>query len=113
MKEEAQAYEPPQTLNIADLDKIPIDMQLLNGDGKNKKDEVFKYKYALIDGQEYRVPGTVLGGIKSLLKKFPNLKEVQVLKSGAGLNTLYQVIPYQEPEQPSGGTAAAISETVK
>ena len=28
LREAAQAYEPPQTLNIADLDKIPIDMEL-------------------------------------------------------------------------------------
>ncbi len=40
LKEAAQAYEPPQTLNIADLDKIPIDLALKDGEGKDKDGEV-------------------------------------------------------------------------
>ena len=98
IKEEAMAYEPPQTLNIADLDKIPIDLELFDGTGKDKEGKEFTYKYAKIDGKEYRVAGSILGGIKAILQKMPNLKFVSVIKQGQGMNTRYQVIPYTEPE---------------
>ncbi len=98
IKEEAQAYEPPQTLNIADLDKIPIDLELKDGTGKDKEGLEFKYKYAVVDGKQYRVAGSILGGIKAILQKMPNLQFVQVIKQGQGMNTRYQVIPYTEPQ---------------
>ena len=98
LKEEAMAYEPPQTLNIAELDKIPINLELKTGTGKNKDGDAFSYKYAEINGKEYRVAGSILGGIKALLQKMPNLKFVSVIKQGQGLNTRYQVIPYVEQE---------------
>jgi len=97
LKEEAQSYEPPTTLNIADLDKIPISLELKDGEGKDKDGEVFKYKYAEVEGKQYRVAGSILGGIKAILKKIPNLTHVQVIKQGQGMNTRYTVIPYQEP----------------
>ena len=96
LKEEAQQYEAPQTLNIADLDKIPIDIELKDGEGKNSEGEVFNYKYAVIDKKHYRVAGSIIGGIKALLDKMPDLKFVSVLKQGQGMNTRYQVIPFVE-----------------
>lgn len=100
LKEEAQAYMPPRTLNIADLDKIPIDIELQTEKSINSKGEEFSYKYAVINEQKYRVAGTIIGGIKALLKKIPNLKYVSVLKQGEGMNTRYQVIPFVEQQQP-------------
>ncbi len=94
IKESAQAYEPPTTLNIADLEKIPINLELKDGSGKDKEGQEFKYKYATIDGKQYRVAGSILGGIKAILEKVPNLEFVQVIKQGQGMNTRYQVIPY-------------------
>lgn len=94
IKETAQNYEPPTTLNIADLEKIPIDIELKDGEGKDKEGEVFKYKYAEIDGKQYRVAGSILGGIKAILEKMPDLKFVQVIKQGSGMNTRYTVIPH-------------------
>jgi len=94
IKEMAMQYEPPTTLNIADLDKIPIELELKDGSGKNKEGEEFTYKYAVVDGKEYRVAGSILGGIKAILQKMPNLKFVQVIKSGNGMNTRYVVIPH-------------------
>ena len=93
LKEEAQQYEQPQTLNIADLDKIPIDIEVLDGEGKDKDGEVFKYKYAVIAGKSYRIAGSIIGGIKAILAKMPNLKHVSVVKQGQGMNTRYTVIP--------------------
>ena len=96
LKDEAKAYTPPMTLNIADLDKFSIDIELKDGEGMTKDNEVFKYKYAVIDGKEYRVAGSIIGGIKVLLEKLPDLKVVAVIKQGQGLQTKYQVIPMTE-----------------
>ena len=97
LREEAMAYLPPQTLNIADLEKIPIDIELKDGKGKDSDGEEFRYKYAEIDGRQYRVAGSIIGGIKALLEKMPQLTFVTVLKQGHGMNTRYQVIPYTAP----------------
>ena len=99
LREEAKAYEPPQTLNIADLDKIPIDIELKDGSGKDSSNEEYTYKYAVIDGKKYRVAGSIIGGIKILLEKMPQLEFVSVLKQGTGKNTRYQVIPYTAQTQ--------------
>lgn len=95
LREAAQAYEPPQTLNIADLDKIPIDIDLKDGSGTRSDGEEFTYKYAEIDGRQYRVAGSIIGGIKAILQKMPSIKHVSVVKQGQGMNTRYTVVPYQ------------------
>jgi len=97
LKEQAMAYEPPTTKNIAELDKIPVNHELMDGEGKDKDGEVFRYKYMVVEGTQYRVPGSVIGGIKALLTRFPNLKHVSVLKNGEGMSTRYSVIPYEIP----------------
>lgn len=96
LREEAQAYTPMQTLNIADLERIPIDIELKDGKGKTSDGEEFTYKYAVVDGREYRVAGSIIGGIKALLQKMPSLQFVSVIKQGHGMNTKYQVVPLVE-----------------
>ena len=99
LKESAMAYQPPQTLNIADLSRVPVDIEVKDGEGKDKDGEIFKYKYATIDGKDYRIAGSILGGIKAILEKVPNLTHVVVIKQGIGMSTRYQVIPWSpEPE---------------
>lgn len=93
LKEEAKAYVPPQTLNIAELDRIPVDVELKDGDGMNKQGEKFTYKFIVVDGSEYRVPNSVIGGLKAVLAKLPKTKFVGVIKQGQELNTRYQVVP--------------------
>lgn len=94
IKEEAQAYEPPLTLNIADLEKIPVSMEVKKGFGKDKDGEAFEYRFVEHNGKQYRIAGSILGGIKVLIEKMPALEFVQVIKQGQGMNTRYQVIPY-------------------
>jgi len=108
LKDEAIKYEPKTTLNIADLDKIPLSLELKDGSGETKEGKEFTYKYAVIDGKEYRVAGTIIGGIQAILGKMPNLEFVSVLRTGTGRDTKYQVIPYQEPTPPLT-TAEAIA----
>jgi len=90
--EEADTYTPPQTLNIADLDVVSVDIELLDREG-NADGKVFKYKAISVNGEEYRVPGPVLGALKEIRKEKPELKHFKVKKVGEGLKSKYTVIP--------------------
>jgi hypothetical protein len=92
LREEALAYEPPQTLNIADLTEVSLDeIKISEKEGKNADGEVFTYKYFVLDGKEYRVPNSVFEEIKKILKLKSDVKKVKVKKTGSGLATRYEV----------------------
>jgi hypothetical protein len=91
LKEEAQAYEPKQTLNIADLYRVDLSFPLEDRTGTDKDGKEFKYKVMIANGQEFRVPNTVLEEIQKMLDLKPDLKFVKVEKSGTGLSTRYTV----------------------
>jgi len=95
LKEQAISYEPPTTKNIADLQEVDVDLQLEDRTGTNEAGEDFKYKVIIIDGEEYRVPNSVLNNLKAILEKKPTLKKFSVSKTGTGMNTRYAVIPIE------------------
>jgi len=91
IKSEAQEYEPKHTNNIADLEKVSIDLEM-----KNEEDVEYPYKYVEIDGNRFRVPVSVLGDLKAVLKANPTLKYFKVTKVGEGKKTQYTLIPLME-----------------
>jgi len=102
LKEAAQAYEPPQTLNIADLEKVPVDIEITEEEHERKnpkegEEKSFKVNIVMINDKKYRVPNSVLEKMKGILERLPKTKYVSVLKSGTGMNTSYQVLPMDPP----------------
>jgi hypothetical protein len=93
LKESAKAYVPKQTLNIADLPEVSVDLDLQDGEGTDNEGKPFKYKFIQINGQDYRVPGSVIGDLKAMLEEKPNMTKFKVTKKGAGMNTRYTIIP--------------------
>ena len=93
LKEEAVAFVPIQTKNIADLQIVDVNLNLEDREGKDKDGVVFKYKVIVVNGEDYRVPGKVIGDLKAILEKKPDLKQFSVSKKGSGLSTQYTVIP--------------------
>jgi len=93
IKQSAMAYQPQLTKNIADLQSVDVNINLEDRTGTDKDGKEFKYKVVVVDGEDYRVPGKVLGDLKSILEKKPTLRTFSVTKKGTGLNTLYTVIP--------------------
>lgn len=92
LKEAAEIYEPKITKNIADLSEVDITaMNLEDREGTDNNGEKFQYKVIVVNNEEYRVPGSVIGDIHGILTKNPNLKRVSVSKSGSGMATRYQV----------------------
>lgn len=93
LKETAQAYESQSVGNIADLPKVTTDLQVEEREGVNEEGKTFKYKVITVEGQEYRVPNSVLKTLKAILEDNPNLKTFKVKKTGTGMATEYTVIP--------------------
>lgn len=91
LKEEAQAYEPKRTLNIADLDRVDLSFPMEERSGTDKDGKPYNYKVMVVNGIDYRVPFTVLDEIKKMLALKPDLTHVKVTQSGSGLNTRYSV----------------------
>lgn len=95
--DEARAYEPKQTLNISELNKVAIDVEVEDDEfevaDESGNTKIVKQKVATIEGKKYRVPNSVLNQLKILSDDNPNLKFFKVKKTGTGLNTDYTVIP--------------------
>ena len=91
IKESAQAYEPKQTFNIADLDSVDVNLVLEDREGTDSEGKTFQYRVVVIDGKDYRVPASVLEKLKELLKVKPDIKKIKVLRSGSGLSTKYSI----------------------
>jgi hypothetical protein len=97
LRDEALAYEPKQTKNIAELEKVSVDLDL-NADefetvGEDGHTKTIQQKVIVIEGVKYRVPNSVLNQLKVLLEDNPKISHFKVKKSGSGLNTDYTVIP--------------------
>lgn len=93
LKEEAINYEHKTTKNIADLEVVPTDIEIINKSGIDQKGEPYEYKVVVIDNEEYRIPNSVFGALKDILLKKPSLKTFSVTKSGKEMSTRYTVIP--------------------
>lgn len=93
LKEEAQTYESHSVGNIADLPKVSTDLVTEDREGTNDEGKTFNYKVITVEGQDYRVPASVLKSLKAILEDNPNLKSFKVKKTGQGLATEYTVIP--------------------
>ena len=94
LKDTALTYEPESKVkNIAELPQISIDLELKEMESIDNDGKPFKYKYFEVNGEKFRVPGSVIGMIKDLLNENKNLKTFKVKRTGEGLKTRYTVIP--------------------
>lgn len=92
IREKAQNYEAPSTKNISELDKVSTQLDCEEREFTDKEGKPFTISVATIDGEEYRVPNSVLKQLKGLIEETPDLTEFKVKKTGEGLKTAYQVI---------------------
>jgi hypothetical protein len=96
LQEVAENYEPHRTANIADLEEFDISEPIEEREGTDKEGKTFKYNVLVRDGQEYRVPNTVLETLKGILeanaKHDKKVTTFSVEKTGEGMGTKYQVV---------------------
>ena len=90
IKEKAQAYEPKQIKNIAELTSVSTDLEV-----KDEAEAEFPYSYVIVEGERYKMPVSVIASLKLILEENQALKKFKVKKQGEGMGTKYQVIPLQ------------------
>lgn len=93
--EAAKEYEPATTANIADLEKVSTQEDIVEKTYKEGTDDEFKIKVITLKDVDYRVPNTVLASLKSIAEEKPDLQTFKVKKNGEGLKTTYTVIPLE------------------
>jgi hypothetical protein len=96
----AKEYEPQQTTkNIADLPEVSIDLELEDDnfeftDKVTRQTKTVNQKVINLNGENYRVPVSVIQQLKIILEDNPKLKKFKVKRSGSTKDdTRYQVIP--------------------
>jgi len=90
--DEAKAYEPKQMKNIADLEKVPTTIEVFDKDFRDTDGKPFSVKVVTIDGEDYRVPVSVLKDLKVLWGDSPGMKFFKVIRTGEGMKTVYTTI---------------------
>ena len=88
-----QYVAPSMTENIADAGLFSIDVDVTPETHTTKEGKEFTVQVAQINGKKYRVPSSVLEGIKAIMSIRKDVKMISVLKSGSGMNTKYTVVP--------------------
>ena len=95
LKEKAKEYTPPQTRNIADLDVVDINSEVIEKEYTDNEGKPFTVSVITLNHEDYRVPVTVLKQLKSIMEEKADLKFVKVKKTGEGLKTEYTTIPVE------------------
>jgi len=100
LDEYAKDFEPTsKTKNIADLEEVSTDIDLIDDefeftDKITKQVKTVQQKVIIVNGEQYRVPVSVIGQLKVVLEDNPSCKRFKVKKTGATKDdTRYQVIP--------------------
>ena len=92
IRDSAKAFMPKTTKNIADLDRVDLEWPVEHRTGIDKEGKPFEYEVVVKDGEDYRIPASVLNAIKTILEAKPSQKTVKVIKKGTGMNTEYTVV---------------------
>jgi len=92
--EEADKYEPPKTKNIADLEAVSVKQELMTRKFKEGTADEFSVEVIVIDGEDYRVPNSVLKQLKVFREEKPKMTTFKVKREGTTIHdTTYTVIP--------------------
>ena len=96
LDEAAMLYEPKTTLNISDLEEVPIGLETQVKTFREGTPDEFSILVAEFNDKEYRVPKSVLIQLQELLKdeRTKDMKIFKVIKTGKTMNdTKYTVVP--------------------
>lgn len=96
----AKDFEPQsKTKNIADLKEVSTEIDLIDDtfevtDKVTKQVKTVRQKIIIVEGEQYRVPTSVISQLKVILEDNPGCKAFKVKKSGTTMDdTRYLVIP--------------------
>ncbi len=94
IKESAINYTG-KSKNIADLEAVSVSQEMFLREGTDTEGKPYSYNVIVINGEDYRVPNSVLEQLKAVIKAKAEVKTIKVSKAGEGLSTRYTVIPLE------------------
>jgi hypothetical protein len=92
MREAANKYEAPKTLNICELQKVSTEIDIQHKVVGSGTPDAFEYDFISVSGKDYRVPKTVIKQLKQQLSIRKDAVWFKVLRDGTGMNTEYTVV---------------------
>jgi len=95
LKQRAAAYAPKTTKNIAELEKVPVDLPIVTETREDGDGQPFTISFVTVNNEDYRVPASVLKSLKEIIAVKPTLKFIKVQRTGEGMKTSYTVIPLE------------------
>lgn len=98
IQQAAEEYEKKSKPTIDALGTIQTSVEILFREETNMDNEKYDYYYVVEAGVEHRVPASVLTQLKDL-SKTQDFTSFQVLKTGEGKLTKYQVAPLNATEK--------------
>jgi hypothetical protein len=94
IRKSAKEYVSKTTKNISELKEVNTEMDISEKTFNKEDGTEFTINVIEVDGEEYRVPASVLKQLKVLIEQKPGMTKFKVMKTGSGKNdTSYQVIP--------------------
>ena len=94
IKSFAKEFEPQQMRNITELEVVRCDAEIREEVRKDQNNDDYKVIFIVVGGEEYRIPPSVITQLKAILEAKTDLASFKVTKTGQGMGTKYQVIPY-------------------
>ena len=93
LRESAKAFKPKTTKSITELKSVNTELDIETKMFTDKDGKEFTIQVIEVEGEEYRVPISVVKQLKEQLSENSGMTKFKVKKTGEGLNTSYTVIP--------------------
>lgn len=93
LRESAKAFKPKTTKSITELKSVNTEFDIETKMFIDKDGKEFSIQVIEVDGEEYRVPVSVIKQLKEQLAENSGMTKFKVRKSGEGMNTSYTVVP--------------------
>lgn len=96
LKATAEDYTSQKMRNISELKSVDVNEAVLHETRNRPDGTTYEVDYIVIDGEEYRVPSSVLAALKEMLSEKPKMKTFKVKRTGTTKeDTRYTLIPLE------------------
>lgn len=93
-KDEAKDYKPTTMKNISDLKEVDVENVVITETKIRDDGTSYVVKYIVVNGEEFRVPNSVISALKEMLEEKPKMKTFRVKRTGTTKeDTRYTLIP--------------------
>jgi len=93
LRESAKAFVPKTTKNISELKSVSTELDITTKEFMTDEGKEFSISVIEVDGEEYKVPISVIKTLKEMIAEKPGMTKFKVRKSGEGMKTEYTVVP--------------------